>query len=181
MRDGGPAIPTQKETASKCMSVCRPIGEGQLVPKRPILRTLPLIRSLPPSPKLANVSRVVLAYTPPLTPPSPPLPLTEGSHNSQCCRNIILSLSLSLSCLSPPFRVYSAIVSRTGDQSANSHSHMNEQRAPPCGRPLGTEEGRRDGYLFQTTIARKRWESKQKRGSLERQLVGRPIRQWRHY
>ena len=76
-----------------------------------------------------------------------PLPLTEGSHNSQCCRNIILSLSLSLSlsCLSPPFRVYSAIVSRTGDQSANSHSHMNEQRAPPCGRPLGTEEGRRDG------------------------------------
>ena len=71
-----------------------PISEMQLVPD-PVRSLLNLV---PPSlPKLANVSRVVLAYT-----PQPTLPLTEGSHNSQCCRNIILSFSLPL-CLSPRF------------------------------------------------------------------------------
>ena len=99
-----------------------PINEMQLVPD-PVRSLLNLV---PPSlPKLANVSRVVLAYT-----PQPTLPLTEGSHNSQCCRNIILSFSSSLPF--SPLRVYSAIVSRTGDQSANSRrrrrSHMNNAR-----------------------------------------------------
>ena len=94
--DGGPAIPTQKETASKCMSAaCRPIAHwrGAISTEEANSPHSPL-NSVAPSSKLANVSRVVLAYTPPLTPPSPLLPLTEGSHNSQCCRNIILSLSL---------------------------------------------------------------------------------------
>ena len=102
-----------------------------------------------------------------------PLPLTEGSHNSQCCRNIILSFSLSLSlslslAFLPPFRVYSAIVSRTGDQSANSHMNADVRLAAGRG-PTG------NGYLFQTTIvARKRWGSKQKRRSAN---FVRPIRQ----
>ena len=125
--------------------ICGPISEMQLVPD-PVRSLLNLV---PPSlPKLANVSRVVLAYT-----PQPTLPLTEGSHNSQCCRNIILSFSSSLPF--SPLRVYSAIVSRTGDQSANSRrsrSHMNNAR--PAAARGRTEAD--DGYLFQTTIAREK-------------------------
>ena len=97
--------------------------------RRPVLHTLPLIWSLLASPQLANVSRVVLAYT---------LPLSYAfdwgavtTHNVVGTSSFLsLSLPLSRCLLSPPFRVYSAIVSRTGDQSANSRPQPHEQRGP---------------------------------------------------
>ena len=62
-----------------------------------------------------------------------PMPLTGGqSQLTMLSEHHPFSLSLPLSrcLLSPPFRVYSAIVSRTGDQSANSRPQPHEQRGP---------------------------------------------------
>ena len=83
-----------------------------------------------------------------------PLPLTEGSHNSQCCRNIILSFSSSLPF--SPLRVYSAIVSRTGDQSANSHMNADVRLAAGRGRLLVSNNHRRSEKMGEQTEATER-------------------------